>query len=199
VVRRANDTSPNASQPAAPPLHTSPRALASYIAGWIATAGVAAALGLLVVRTISPDTRPLRRTDPIAAVRDRCVVRATTTPQRPPVAGRPSTPARTGVYNASPSVTQLVGALRQGVVVVQYRPGLSGTDVERLRRAFGSRAALRIVTPDATAMPYVVAGTAWGRLIGCRRLDSRVITALSRFATRYQGSGPDSRGQRPTG
>lgn len=77
--------------------------------------------------------------------------------------------------------------------MVQYRPGLSGTEIERLRRAFGSRAALRIVTPDATAMPYVVAGTAWGRLIGCRRLDASVMSALSRFAVRYQGLGPDAR------
>ena len=193
MVRRADDTSPHASRPADLPLHTNLRALAAYIAGWIATAGVAAVLGLLAVRTISPDTSPLRRHDPIAAVRDRCVVRATTAPQRPPVAGRRSAPAGTGVYSASPSVRRLVGALRRGVVIVQYRPGLSGTDVERLRRTFGSTAGLRIVTPDATAMPYVVAGTAWGRLIGCRRLDASVISALSRFATRYQGLGPDAR------
>jgi hypothetical protein len=192
-VRRANDTPPNGTQPIEPQLHTNPRALASYVAGWILTAGIAAALGLLAVRAISPDSRPFRRADPIAAVRDRCVVRQTTSPQRPPVTGRPSAPARTGVYSTSPPVTRLVGALRRGIVVVQYRPGLSGSDVERLRRAFGSRAGLRIVTPDATAMPYVVAGTAWGRLIGCRRLDAKVMSALSRFAIRYQGSGPDSR------
>lgn len=150
-------------------------------------------LGLLAVRAISPDSSPFRRHDPIAAVRDRCVLRATTGPQRPPVAGRSSRSARTGVYSTSPSVTRLVGALRRGVVVVQYRPGMPGIDVQRLRRAFGSAAGLRIVTPDATAMPYVVAGTAWGRLIGCKQLDANVISALSQFATRYQGSGPDSR------
>ncbi len=194
MVRRAKHTSPNASQPAEPPLPTNLRALASYIAGWIATAGVAAVLGLLAVRTISPDTRPLRRSpDPIAAVRDRCVLKATSSPQRPPVAGRESAPAATGVYTTSPSVARLIGALRRGVVVVQYRPGLSGTDVARLRSAFGLGGGLRIVTPDATAMPYVVAGTAWGRLIGCHRLDAKVMSALSRFALRYQGLGPDAR------
>ncbi len=174
-------------------MHTNLRALAAYVAGWIATAGVAAVLGLLAVRTISPDTSPLRRNDPIAAVRDRCVLRATTSSQRPPVAGRRSAPARTGVYSSSPSVARLVGALRRGVVVVQYRPGLASIDVERLRHAFGSTAGLRIVTPDATTMPYLVAGTAWGRLIGCRRLDGNVLAALSRFAVRYQGRGPDAR------
>ena len=192
-MRRANDTPTHASPRADAPLHTNLRALAAYVAGWIATAGVAAALGLLAVRAISPDSQPFRRTDPMAAVRDRCVIRQTSSPQRPPVTGRPSAAARTGIYSTSPPVTRLVGALRHGVVVVQYRPGISGLDVERLRRAFGSRTALRIVTPDATAMPYVVAGTAWGRLIGCRRLDAQVMTALSQFATRYQGSGPDSR------
>ncbi len=192
-MRRDNDTPPHASRPEELPLHPNPRALASYIAGWIATAGVAAALGLLAVRAISPDARPFRRVDPIAAVRDRCVIRQTTSPQRPPVAGRPASPAPTGIYGTSPSATRLVGALRRGVVVVQYRPGISGNDVERLRRAFGSRAGLRIVTPDATAMPYVVAGTAWGRLIGCRRLDAKVMSALFQFAARYQGTGPDAR------
>jgi hypothetical protein len=77
-------------------------------------------------------------------------------------------------------------------VIVQYRPGIPRPDVERLRRAFGPRRGLRIVTPDATAMPYLVAGAAWGRLIGCRRLDGKVISALSQFAIRYQGVGPDA-------
>jgi hypothetical protein len=172
-------------------LRTNLRALAAYVAGWIATSGIAAALGVLAVESISSDQTG--RGDPIAAVRDRCVVRATTAPQRPPVAGRPSAAAPTGVYSSSPPVAGLVGALRRGVVVVQYRPGLSGTAVQELRRAFGSTSGLRIVTPDATAMRYVVAGTAWGRFIGCRRIDPSVISALARFATRYQGSGPDVR------
>ena len=78
------------------------------------------------------------------------------------------------------------------MVIVQYRATLSRAQVEVLRRAFGSPALLRIVTPDATRMPYVLAGTAWGRLIGCRRLDARVVRALDSFARRYQGQGPDN-------
>jgi Protein of unknown function (DUF3105) len=167
--------------------------LAAYVAGWLAISGVAAALGLLAVRTISPDTTPPRRTGPFAAVRDRCVLTRDAGAQRPPVTGPPSAGARPGVYRSSPPPQDLVGALRRGVVVVQYRPGLTAQAVVTLRTAFDLALQPTIVTPDATSMPYAVAGTAWGRLLGCRRFDGAVLAALRRFARRYGGQGPDSR------
>ena len=41
-------------------------------------------------------------------------------------------------------------------------------------------------------MTFKVAATAWGRVIGCSKLDQRVADALRRFAQRYAGRGPDS-------
>ena len=86
---------------------------------------------------------------------------------------------------------RLVGALRRGVVVIQYEHGLSAADVERLQGAFSAPVPRRIVAPDGTGMTFKVAGTAWGRVIGCSKLDSGVIEALRRFAQRYDGRGPD--------
>ncbi len=151
-------------------------------------AGIAAALGLLAVRAISPDAQPFRRTDPIAAAGDRCVMRVAAGRLRPPVSGGQAIPAASGVYSTSPPVASLVGALRRGAVVVQYQSRLASSQVEVLRRAF----ATGIVTPDASSMPYLVAGTAWRRLIGCRMLDARVLAALKRFEVRYSGHGPDA-------
>jgi hypothetical protein len=177
--------------------HTNRRALIRYVSGWLA-AGVAVAL-LVVVVLRQADDEPRRRpaADPLARVTaSGCVLEdprgKPADVSRPPVAGPPSRPVADGVYTRPVSRRRLIGALRRGVVVIQYERRLPATDVARLRAAFSSPAPRRIVAPDATGMPFKVAGTAWGRVIGCSKLDPSVLQALQRFAERYAGRGPDN-------
>ncbi len=143
-------------------------------------------------------TAPPRRTaDPLAQVTaSGCVLedprgrRADLS--RPPVGGPAARPVADGLYSAPQPRERLIGALRRGVVVIQYERRLGAAEVALLRRAFSAPAPRRIVAPDGTGMTFKVAATAWGRLIGCSKLDARVVQALRRFAERYDGRGPDS-------
>jgi hypothetical protein len=97
-----------------------------------------------------------------------------------------------GLYSSPRQRDGLVGALRRGVVVIQYEHGLPAAQLELLRRAFAPARPRRVVTPDGSGMPFKVAATAWGRLMGCSKVDARVVAALTRFAQRYAGRGPES-------
>jgi Protein of unknown function (DUF3105) len=114
---------------------------------------------------------------------------------RPPVAGPPAPAAvADGVHAAAPGPTGLVGALRRGRVVVQYRPSLAAPLVRRLRGAIArSRPDRLVIAPDGSGMPYLVAATAWGRLLGCRSLPPAALTALESFARHNAGRGPEAR------
>jgi hypothetical protein len=88
----------------------------------------------------------------------------------------------------------VVGSLRRGVEVLQYRSGAPRRTVEELRRLVAVARFESIVTPDRTGMRYDVAATAWGRLLACPRAGPHTITAVRAFALRYRGRGPDARG-----
>ena len=176
-------------------LRTNRRALLRYAAGWL-LAGLAAALVVLLVIRGSADLTPRRDADPIAAVvASGCVLEAprgrSANLSRPPVAGPPARPLADGVYRSARSRERLVAALRSGVVVIQYSRSMSVREVAAVERAFRATAPRRVVLPDGSGMTFRVAATAWGRVLGCSRLDGRVIRALRTFAVRYGGRGPN--------
>jgi hypothetical protein len=177
-------------------MRTSRQALVRYAASWLA-AGVAAALIVVaVIQRAESNPAPPRAADPLAEVTaSGCVLEdprgRPADVSRPPVSGPPSRPVADGFYTRPLARERLIGALRRGVVVIQYEHRLPVADIERLRSAFSAPVPRRIVAPDGTGMAFKVAGTAWGRVIGCSKLDSDVIEALQRFAQRYAGRGPD--------
>ena len=170
-------------------------ALARYAATWLVAGAVVAAL--LVVLLDGEETvelPPVRQIELVEAARAaRCdFEQAGNRPLNPPVEGRAAAPAAPGVYDVSPDVAMLVGALRGGRVVIHYRPGLSTDRVRELERLQEAVPEGTLVVPNATRMRYEVAITAWRRLLGCPRFTDEVIDALRLFRGRYLGSGPDS-------
>jgi hypothetical protein len=170
---------------------TNRQALIRYAAGWLVAGVVVALLVVATLRLADGAPRPRPAADPLAQVTaSGCVLEdprgRPADVSRPPVAGPPARPVADGVYSR-----RLVGALRRGVVVIQYERQLPAADVQRLRDAFSSPVPRRVVAPDGTGMAFKVAGTAWGRVIGCSKLSAGVIRALQRFAERYAGRGPD--------
>jgi hypothetical protein len=178
-------------------LQTSRRALLRYAAVWV-LAGLAAALVVLLLLRGSADLTPRREADPIATVvASGCVLE---TPRgraaelsRPPVAGPRARPLADGVYRTPRPRERIVGSLRRGVVVIQYERTLPATQVAAIERAFRAPAPRRVVVPDGSGMNFSVAATAWGHVLGCSKLDGRVIRALRTFAFRYGGRGPQGR------
>jgi hypothetical protein len=113
-------------------------------------------------------------------------------PTNPPVEGPAAiAPASPGVKSTAPPVASLVAALRHGIMVIHYDPGLDEQRVEELREMQEGVPAGTIVTPSATAMPYEVAATAYRRLLSCRRYTDATLDALQLFRGRFVGSGPE--------
>ncbi len=175
----------------------SPLAVGRYALAWIAA--VAVAVGL--ARLVSDAPRTERNADPVmlAAQRAGCVLRTDVggaigrdlDVMQPPTFGPPAAPAATGVYRRAPRTEAVVGSLRRGTVVLQYRARTPAQTVRELRQLAALAPFASIVTPDRTGMRYAVAATAWGRLLGCSRVSRSTLVAVRAFAVRYQGRGPD--------
>ena len=111
---------------------------------------------------------------------------------KPPTFGPARAAAAGGVYTARLPVEQIVGALRRGAVVVQYRGSLDGRARAALRLAVSDAPGV-IVAPDGSGMPYRIAATAWRRVLGCPSLDADALSALRAFRDRYHGVlGPEA-------
>jgi hypothetical protein len=176
---------------------TNRHALLRYAAFWITAGLVAAAVMVAGLRQADDDPPARRAADPLAeVVASGCVLEdprgRSADVSRPPVEGPPSRPLADGFYADPQPRQRIIGALRRGVVIVQYERRLPSAQVQLLHDAFASPSPRRVVLPDATGMTFKVAATAWGRVIGCSKLDRRVADALRRFAQRYAGRGPDS-------
>ncbi len=174
-----------------------PRALLVYVVGWL---GLGAALVFVVsalLRGVEDDVAlpPVRETElPLAATKAGCVLRSgDQAGGDPPVSGPPADPAPAGVYDDPPGTTALVGALRRGIIVIQYRPEVADDQIEALRQLQAAVPRGTIVTPNLE-MRFALAVTGWHRLLGCRELSDGTIDAIRLFHGRYIGSGPDSSG-----
>ena len=122
---------------------------------------------------------------------------------QPPTLGPPATPARSGVHTRPPGLAALVGALRRGYIVVQYRPTLDRRLIRRLNREFGSGSPPTVVTPDASGMRFAIAVTAWSRVLGCASADGAALDAAQDFrrfaAARVAGASRWNRSTAPRG
>ena len=175
------------------------RAIARYAIVCVAIGAAVSGLVLAVVDGADRRTRaklpPVRETQLVRAVQlGGCELRRARggEPLRPPVDGPSGDPARPGFYDAAPPAGRLTAALRRGVIVVSYRPGLDSERLAQLRLLRALIPSGTIVVPDASGMGYAIAVAAYRRLLGCRRFTDATIDAIRLFRGRFIGTGPDS-------
>jgi hypothetical protein len=166
-----------------------------YVLAWLVI-GTAAALGavtLLKDRKDLPALPPVRQTElTAAAAAAGCRLMHVRTTGNPPAAGASdASPARPGTYTSPLRAEAIVAALRRGIVVVHYLPGVSDGLLRKLEAIQASVPRGTILAPSETTMPYELASTAYHRLLGCPRLTAAALDAVRLFRGRYLGSGPD--------
>ena len=114
-------------------------------------------------------------------------------------------PASDGEYKPGhvPAIGYLVHAMEHGRVEYQYQPGLPSQEVKQLESLFDEQdgqwtpGQLLLLFPNPTHMPYAVAATAWGHVLGCRTFNSRVFDTLRDFRIAYTNQGPEQLGTGP--
>jgi hypothetical protein len=102
-------------------------------------------------------------------------------------------PAGDGVYGRAPTATDLrhfVHTLEHGRIELQYDPALSKRQVDRLGGLYNEDPYHMVLFPNRR-MPYRVAATAWGHLIGCKKVSDQTFDALRAFRDRYRDQGPE--------
>jgi len=167
----------------------------AYVAAWLVAATVFVGVVLAVLDDGRPEEvslPPVHRTELDAAAREAgCTLyRARSGDLNPPVVGGlGALPARPGVHEESPGTAALTAALRDGVIVIQFGD-LDDSGVELLRAVQEAVPEGTIVAPNDTGMPFLVAVTAYRRLLGCRRFNDAAVEAIQLFRGRYLGSGP---------
>jgi hypothetical protein len=110
------------------------------------------------------------------------------------------TPASDGEYlpKDTPGLGYLVHAMEHGRIEFQYRPGLPQANVKQLESLFnegdGSYASTQylLLFQNPTNMPYDVAATAWGHVIGCRTFSPAAFDALRAFRLAYTLKAPET-------
>jgi hypothetical protein len=101
-----------------------------------------------------------------------------------------------GVYNPGdvPNLGMLVHTLEHGRIDVQYAPGTPAATVKGLEALLAEQSDgyHMLLFQNTTNMPYAVAATAWGQLLGCKTMNDKVYDALRTFRERYIDKGPES-------
>lgn len=185
-------------RPDKPPRGGAARAIARY--GLFCLAVGAAVTGLVLAlvggfdRDMTASLPPVRETQLVRAVQlGDCELRRARGPERlrPSVDGpRTAAAALPRVYDEAPPAERLTAALRAGMIVIHYRPGLPDERLAQLRTLQTLVPRGTILTPDA-GMRFEVAVAAYRRLLGCTRFTDAAIDAIRLFRGRYIGIGPD--------
>jgi hypothetical protein len=170
----------------------------AYAAAWLVAAAMIVGVLLTVLDSGEPEEvslPPVHETELVtAAARAGCELERARAGERlnPPVlGGAAATPAAPGFYDESPDGESLVAAMREGVIVIHFRD-LASSELELLRDFQEAAPDGTIVVPNDTAMPFVVAVTAYRRLLGCRTLNQSSVDAIQLFRGRFVGVGPDA-------
>jgi uncharacterized protein DUF3105 len=112
----------------------------------------------------------------------------------PPTSGNHDpVPAQDGVYSISPTAKQMkhfVHTLEHGRVEIQYDPQLPKHQIDQLGGLFNDDPYHMVLFPNRR-MPYKVAVTAWGHLLGCKKVNDKVFDAIRAFRDRYRDQGPE--------
>ncbi|WP_028057415.1 DUF3105 domain-containing protein [Candidatus Solirubrobacter pratensis] len=100
-----------------------------------------------------------------------------------------------GEYNPgdTPRLGMLVHPLEHGRIELQYKKGSSDQTVKQLRTLFNQSSSgyHMLLFENTTNMPYAVAATAWGHLVGCTTMNPKVFDALRAFRESYIDKGPE--------
>jgi hypothetical protein len=100
-------------------------------------------------------------------------------------------PADDGAYlREQPRPEELVHSLEHGRIVIHAATPLEQDAKGGLQALFDEDAShmLLVITND---LPYDVAATAWGHLLGCTTMSGRVYDAIRAFKARYRDKGPE--------
>jgi len=113
----------------------------------------------------------------------------------PPTSGNHDPiPATDGVYSQAPTALQIrhfVHTLEHGRIEIQYAPSLAKRRVNQLGGLFNDDPYHMVMFPNR-AMPYDVAVTAWGHVLGCKKVDDKMFDAIRDFRDRYRDQGPEN-------
>jgi hypothetical protein len=101
--------------------------------------------------------------------------------------------AEDGVYSVAPTsktIKNFVHTLEHGRIEIQYDPSLEKRRIAQLGGLFNDDPYHMVLMPNRR-MPYAVAATAWGHLLGCRKVNDKVFDAIRAFRDRYRDQGPE--------
>lgn len=100
-----------------------------------------------------------------------------------------------GVYlpGDTPNLGMLVHTLEHGRIDVQYKPGTPKHTVDQLEALLSAENGgyHMLLFQNTTKMPYQVAATAWGQLLGCPSMNDKVFDAIRTFRDAYIDKGPE--------
>jgi len=112
----------------------------------------------------------------------------------PPTSGNHDPqPAADGVYGKPVTATDIrhfVHTLEHGRIEIQYDPSLPKAQVDRLGGLYQEDPYHMVLFPSRK-IPYQVAASAWGHLVGCKKLTNASFDALRAFRDRYRDQGPE--------
>jgi hypothetical protein len=93
----------------------------------------------------------------------------------------------------TPKLGMIVHPLEHGRIELQYAKGTPDHTVQQLRALFKeeSNGYHMLLFENTTNMPFAVAATAWGHLIGCKTMNDKVFDALRAFHEAYINKGPE--------
>ena len=85
----------------------------------------------------------------------------------------------------------LVHALEHGRVIYWFKPNVPASVKGDLKALYNEDNKLVVLTPNTRPMPYQVAASAWGRLVGCPSYNNKVPDAFRAFRDAYRLKGPE--------
>jgi hypothetical protein len=97
-------------------------------------------------------------------------------------------PAEDGIWETAPPLPRIVSALEKGRVAMWHKPG-DEKGQELLREVGDQSPSHMLLVPSAT-MPYRVAVTAWGHVLGCPRINGSTPAAVRAFRDAYRDKAP---------
>jgi hypothetical protein len=112
----------------------------------------------------------------------------------PPTSGNHDPqPAADGVYDrpfTARETKHFVHTLEHGRIEIQYDPKLRRRTIDQLGGLFNEDPYHMALFPNRR-MPYAVAATAWGHLLGCKKATDETFDAIRAFRDRYRDQGPE--------
>lgn len=108
-------------------------------------------------------------------------------------------PARDGIYDpgSEPKNENILHALEHSRISVQYAKDLPAAQVAQVEAVVseelnGRSGYKTLLSRNDSGMPYAVAATAWGHILGCKTFNARIFDAIRDFRTKYVDKGPEA-------